>query len=114
MNEDVVLEICVDSVESAVEAEHGGAQRVELCSGLPEGGVTPSVGLITSVRKLVSIDVNVMIRPRGGDFCYSSSEVAAMERDISVAKEEGADGVVFGILNMDGNVEVELVQRLVK
>jgi copper homeostasis protein len=90
MSKDVILEVCVDSVESAVAAERGGAHRVELCSNLFDGGVTPSAGLIARVRQSISVGLHVMIRPRGGDFCYSDDEYKIMRHDILTAKQLGA------------------------
>jgi len=114
MNTPFSLEICCDSIDSAVAADRGGAQRIELCSSLLEGGLTSSAGLIRTVRVNVSIALFVMIRPRGGDFCYSDSEFAAMKEDISIAKSSGADGVVLGLLNIDGNVDVARTVALVE
>jgi copper homeostasis protein len=108
----VLLEICLDSVESAAASERGDADRVELCAGLHEGGTTPSAGMIAAVRKKIKIGLQVMIRPRGGDFCYSADEFSIMQRDILIAKQLGASGVVFGILNPDGTVDRVRMQQL--
>ena len=114
MPEPVLIEVCVDSVASALAAERGGAQRIELCSDLLEGGVTPSLGLLSVVRSKVSIGVHPIIRPRPGDFFYSEAEFEIMRRDIELAKSEGADGVVLGILTQNGNVDVNRTRRLVQ
>ncbi|MEM1177563.1 MAG: copper homeostasis protein CutC [Acidobacteriota bacterium] len=108
----VVVEVCLDSADSAVAAERGGADRVELCDNLIEGGTTPSAGMILATRRRVDIGLQVMIRPRGGDFCYSEAELEAMRHDIDVAKDLGADGVVFGILGRDGTIDRVATARL--
>ena len=106
------IEICVNSVQSCVEASLGGADRVELCAGIPEGGTTPSAGMIRSARESVGIGMNVIIRPRGGDFLYSEEEVRQMLYDIETAKDLGADGLVFGALCPDGEIDMRVMSRL--
>jgi copper homeostasis protein len=112
MIEPVLIEVCVDSVASAVAAERGGAQRIELCSDLLEGGITPSLGLLQAVRAGISLPLHVIIRPRGGDFCYSEEEFDIMRRDIEIAKRTGADGVVLGILLPSGRVDISRTRQL--
>lgn len=109
----LVIEVCVDSVESALGAQEGGADRVELCDNLMEGGTTPSAGSIEVARKLLRIGLQVIIRPRGGDFCYTAVEFEIMKRDIEAAKRLGADGVVIGLLEPDGSVDVTRTRELI-
>ena len=108
------LEICVDSVQSAMVAQAAGASRVELCGNLPEGGTTPGYGTIVSARNNLRIGLHVIIRPRGGDFLYSELEYDIMRREIDICGEAGVDGVVLGILKSDGSVDIERTARLIE
>ena len=110
----MIFEVCIDSVEAAIASQQAGAQRVELCANLVEGGTTPSLGMIRLARQRVSITMQVIIRPRGGDFYYSPLEFEVMRQDILAAKEAGADGVVIGLLLLNGNVDVERTRALVE
>lgn len=109
----LTVEVCVDSAQSALAAQQGGAHRVELCDNLVEGGTTPSAGAIKLICAHLAIPVNVMIRPRGGDFLYSDLELAVMRHDIETARQLGAAGVVFGLLNRDGTVDEPRVAELI-
>jgi copper homeostasis protein len=108
------LEICVDNVESAIMAQNAGADRIELCTNLPEGGTTPGFGMISFVRNNLTIAVNVIIRPRGGDFLYSDPEYDIMRREIVACAECGIDGVVLGILLPGGEIDIERTAKLVE
>ncbi|MGK5674751.1 copper homeostasis protein CutC [Micromonospora sp. URMC 106] len=109
------FEICIDSVEGAVAAEEAGADRVELCSALFEGGLTPSIGTIeTALRSVDRIRVHVIVRPRAGDFIYSPAEVDAMVRDVQAAVAAGAHGVVVGALTAEGDVDVPTTRKLIE
>ncbi len=107
-----ILEICVDNTSSASAAAEGRADRIELCTNLPEGGTTPSAGLIRIVRAIFSRKMMVLIRPRGYDFLYSEPDMAAMVHDIRTARELGADGVVIGCLTREGTVDAAACRRL--
>ncbi len=108
----MILEACVNSAVSAAEAQRGGADRVELCENMQEGGCTPSAGTILHAVRNLTIPVFVMIRPRGADFLYSPEEFAIMKEDVIRAKELGAAGVVFGILKADGTIDTERMKVL--
>lgn len=111
---DYKLEICANSVASCVEAQKAGAYRVELCAAIPEGGTTPSYGDIAVARELLDIKLNVIIRPRGGDFLYSALEQKIMLKDIGMARQLGVDGVVIGCLSADGEVDMEHNREMIE
>lgn len=106
------LEICVDNVESAIEAQNAGADRIELCNNLMEGGTTPGFGTISSARNNLTIGLHVIIRPRGGDFLYSRLDYDIMRRDIEFCGERGVDGIVLGILLPDGTIDIDRTVKL--
>jgi copper homeostasis protein len=108
----IKIEVCANSLESALNAQKGGAHRVELCSNLYEGGTTPSMGELSFARELLNIQVNVLIRPRGGDFVYSENEIEIIKRDVLNCKNIGVDGVVIGFLNADGGIDKKLTQEI--
>ena len=108
------LEICANSIRSALAAQRGGADRIELCDNMAEGGTTPSAGMIVRCKELLSIPVFPIIRPRGGDFLYTSEEFEVMKTDILKCKELGCEGVVFGILLEDGSIDTERCRELVE
>ena len=108
------IEICLDSVESAVAAQEGGAHRVELCDNLVQGGTTPSLGMIERVRQKIDLGLMVIVRPRGGDFLYSDDEFGVMKRNVKLLYLLGVDGAVFGLLNSDGTVDRERTAELIE
>ncbi|KAK9497454.1 hypothetical protein O3M35_004163 [Rhynocoris fuscipes] len=108
------MEVAIDNIESAINAFNGGCIRIELCSSLNEGGLTPSVGFLRKCKKLLNIPIFVMIRCRGGDFVYSDHEIEIMADDLKILKENGADGFVFGILNNDKTVNFEKCLKLIQ
>jgi copper homeostasis protein len=109
-----VLEICVESVDYAVAAERGGAHRIELCTDLSCGGITPSAALMQTVRRRVRVPIHVLIRPRAGDFRYSDHEFEIMRRDILAAKQFGMDGVALGILQENARVDIGRTRAVVE
>ena len=116
MNSDhksIKVEVCAFSLESCLAAEKGGANRIELCGSIYEGGTTPSAGLIQLAKHRINIEIHAMIRPRGGDFCYSDDEISIMRADIRMAKELGCEGVVLGILQPNGQVNIAQTKALV-
>jgi copper homeostasis protein len=113
MQKTPLVEVCADSLKSALIAQSAGADRVELCTNLAEGGTTPSIGLIEMVRKHLFIQVFVLIRPRGGDFLYTNLEFEIMKNDVHTCGKIGCDGVVVGMLNSDGTVDMPRNRELV-
>lgn len=113
-NNEYVFEVCANSVESCIAAWEGGAQRAEICAAMSEGGITPSWATVRLARKYTSLRLHVMIRPRGGDFLYSPLELEVMENDILAAREAGADGVVFGCLTPEGEIDLPAMRRLMQ
>ena len=118
-----MFEVCANSVESCIAAQMGGADRVELCAGIPEGGTTPSYGEIRQARRILDDGIqqglkatrlHVIIRPRGGDFLYTELELQRMTDDIRICRELGADGVVFGCLRPDGTLDTDANARLME
>jgi copper homeostasis protein len=109
-----LLEIAVQSVETALAAERGGAQRIELCALLDCGGTTPPEELQREVRKVVRVPIHALIRPRDGNFVYSKDEMEAMMRQIERAKANGMEGVVLGVLNADCSIDLERTLELVR
>jgi copper homeostasis protein len=109
-----IFELCAETIDACLAAREGGAHRIELCSGLSEGRITPSHGLILDAVERSGLPVHVLVRPRGGNFVYSATEIDVMRRDILHIKELGAAGAVFGILQADGQVDVDSTRALVE
>jgi len=112
-NNKIVIEVCATSLDSAIAAEQGGAKRIELCDNIIEGGTTPSSGTILLARKYLKIDLFILIRPRGADFLYNDIEFELMKADIIMAKKLKADGVVIGILDKNGFVDMKRTEELI-
>lgn len=112
MKANYILECCVDSVASAIAAEKGGADRLELCANLIIGGTTPPLSLFHEVKKAVSIPIHVLLRPRFGDFCYDNFEKEMLLFDIRQFEREGADGIVIGTLRPDGTLDSEFLSQM--
>ena len=110
----MLVEACVDTVDSSVAAERGGAGRLELCAALGDAGTTPSAGMIRAVKAAARIPVVVIIRPRGGGFVYTDTEIDVMQRDIDGARESGADGVAIGALTPEAEIDVVCMRKLVQ
>ena len=108
------IEICCGSIQSAANAKAGGAVRIELCQGLVEGGTTPSHATIEYAVKELGLQVFVLIRPRGGNFCYNELEIKTMEEDVAFCKQVGVAGIVVGFLHPDGTIDTELTRRFVQ
>ena len=108
-----ILEVCADSVQSAVSAWEGGADRIELCSGLVIGGLSPSPALFKQVRRYTDLKIRTLLRPRFGDFCYDDYEFQTLKEEVEMFRELGADGVVIGMLNPDGTLDMERMEVLV-
>lgn len=109
----MILEVCVDSVESAVNAEAGGADRLELCGDLVVGGVTPSLALYERIREKVKIPIHVLLRPRFGDFLYSEEELEVLIRQAGMFSNAGADNLVIGCLTPEGRLDIEAMKRII-
>lgn len=107
-----ILECCVDSAESAIAAKQGGADRLELCSALVIGGLSPSLALFQTIRELLDIRIHVLLRPRFGDFCYTQHEYEIIRKEIRMFRKAGADGVVIGSLKPDGSLDMEQMRGL--
>jgi len=110
----ITFEACVDSVESSLNAQQGGANRIELCADLLEGGITPSYAMLKLVMEKLIIPVNVLVRPRGGDFLYTDYEFEVMKNDIEFCKQIGVNGVVIGILKDDGTIDKKRTLELIE
>jgi copper homeostasis protein len=110
----MTLEIAVFNIQSAFLAAEAGADRIELCENAPEGGTTASFGTLKFARDKISIPIFPMIRPRGGDFLYRDEEFEVMQKDVLLGKELGFEGVVFGLLNADGSVDITRTAKLVE
>lgn len=109
----MIVEVCANSLESALNAQKAGADRIELCAELAVGGVTPSFGLLQLVKEYISIPVNVLIRPRSGDFTYSDLEFEIMKRDVALCRELGFNGIVSGVLSKDLTLDYERTKELI-
>ncbi|MBG3128391.1 copper homeostasis protein CutC [Proteus mirabilis] len=108
------LEICCFGAECALVAERAGADRIELCTSPAEGGITPSFGMLRQVRDLVRIPVHPIVRPRGGDFCYTQADFSAMKNDISLIRDMGFSGAVVGLLNEEGHIDLPKMEILME
>lgn len=109
-----ILEVCVDSVESAIEAEKGGANRLELCANLIIGGTTPDLQLFKAVKEVVNIPIHILMRPRFGDFCYTSYEIGIIKEGVKMFIQEGADGIVLGALLPNGSLDLDTLKILIR
>lgn len=109
-----LLEVCIEDIESIISAEKAGVNRIEFCTNLVEGGTTPSLGMFRIARKKSKLPFNIMIRPRGGDFLYSDVEFETMLENVHIFREEGADAIVFGILDSKGNIDINRSAKIIE